>query len=147
MADSATTSSAKSPRIFTRILWMLRPHWGTIILAVVLLLMSLPAELFPGLVWMYVTDDLILKKPTTSVELLGRLFSFNGRILGEIHLLISSIVWMFAVYLFAEVFGTLSTYLMSVVAQKFTVTVRNQVYHKLVNARAWRIFNASDWAI
>jgi ABC-type multidrug transport system fused ATPase/permease subunit len=110
---------------------MLRPHWATIVLAVVLLLMSLPAELFPGLVWMYVTDELLVQRATRATFWLGKIFSFNGRIVDPIHLLISSIVWMFAVYLFAEVFGTFSSYLMSVVAQKFTLTVRNQVYHKL----------------
>ena len=110
---------------------MLRPHWGTIALAVVLLLMSLPAELVPGLAWMYVTDELILVHSTRSSSWLGQLFSLHGLITGKIHLLFSAITWMFAIYLFSELFGTFSSYLMNVVAQKFTLTVRNEVYHKL----------------
>src|SRR4029078_3753957 len=50
---------------------------------------------------------------------------------GKLALLFWSIGWMFFIYLIAETFGTLSTYLMSIVAQKFTRTVRNQGYHKL----------------
>jgi ABC-type multidrug transport system fused ATPase/permease subunit len=127
----APAPSIPSTRIFRRLLYMLRPDWGTIALAVVLLLLSLPAELFPGLAWMYVTDELILGRATRSSSLLGVLFSFHGLITGKLHLLFSAITWMFAIYLFAEAFGTISAYLMNVVAQKFTFTVRNQVYHKL----------------
>ena len=124
-------SANSSTRTFGRLLRMLRPHWGTIALAVILLLLSLPAELFPGLSWMYVTDELILVRSTRASSFLGRLFSFNGLITNKIHLLFSTVTWMFAVYLIAESFGTLSAYLMNIVAQKFTLTMRNQVYHKL----------------
>src|SRR5207247_480227 len=120
-----------SRRIFRRLLLRLRPHWGSIALAVVLLLLSSPAELFPGMTWMYVTDQLILNDHTRAVWILHRLFSFNGLLTGKIHLLFSAICWMFVSYVSSEVFGTLSTYLMSIVAQKFTRTMRNQVYHKL----------------
>ena len=130
MSDGAPTPPT-SPHVFSRLLMMLRPHWGTIALAVVLLLMSLPAELFPGLAWMYVTDELILVHSTRSSSWLGQLFSLHGLITGKIHLLFSAITWMFAIYLFSELFGTFSSYLMNVVAQKFTLTVRNEVYHKL----------------
>src|SRR3954451_23447828 len=130
MSESSPPATP-STRIFTRLLGMIRGQWITIILAVILLLLSLPAELFPGLTWMYVTDELILHKPTRFSDWLGMLFSFNGRITTPIHLLFSSLGWMFAIYLIAESFGTLSTYLMSVVAQKFTLDIRNRVYHKL----------------
>src|SRR5947207_2727747 len=103
MSDEPVKDQPKS-RIFLRLLLMLRPHWGTIALAVGLLLLSLPAELFPGLTWMYVTDELILGKPTRAASLLGRLYSFDGRITDHIHLLFSAICWMFAVYLIAESF-------------------------------------------
>jgi ABC-type multidrug transport system fused ATPase/permease subunit len=63
--------------------------------------------------------------------MLGRIFSFNGLLTAKLPLLFSAITWMFAIYLFSELFGTLSTYLMSVVAQRFTFSVRNDVYHKL----------------
>ena len=117
--------------MFRRILRLLRPQWGMIALAVLLLLMSLPAELFPGLTWLYVTDYLILDRHTRPVEILNHLFSFNDHISGKIQLLISSVSWMFGIYLTGELFGTLSTVLMSIAAQRFTLLVRNDVYHKL----------------
>jgi ABC-type multidrug transport system fused ATPase/permease subunit len=120
---------------------MLRPSWGWIAIAVVLLLLSLPAELFPGLAWMYATDKLLLTPHSGSAPVswfvllinswLGTLFSFNGLITNRIHLLFSVTVWMIVIYLLAESFGTISAYIMSIVAQKFTRTVRNDVYHKL----------------
>ena len=58
-------------RIFRRLLVMLRPQWGTIALAVICLLLSLPAELFPGLTWMYVTDRLILRHDTRATAWLA----------------------------------------------------------------------------
>jgi hypothetical protein len=72
-----------------------------------------------GLTWLYVTDRLILGKETRAVTILHHLFSFNGRITDRIHLLISSVGWMFAIYLFAELFGTLSTVLMSIVGAAY----------------------------
>ena len=135
----APAPSIPSTRIFRRLLYMLRPHWGTIALAVVLLLLSLPAELFPGLTWMYVTDELIITHKTAEPSwfirslrsCFGEMFSLHGLITGRLHLLFSAVTWMFAIYLLSEVFGTLSAYLMNIVAQKFMLTVRNEVYHKL----------------
>jgi ABC-type multidrug transport system fused ATPase/permease subunit len=124
-------SVPKSKGIFRRLLYMLRPHWATIGLAVVLLLCSLPGELFPGLTWMYVTDALISGQDSNATRLMGKVVSFNGLISGKFSLLLSAVVWMLCVYVFAETFSTLSTYLMSVVAQRFTRTVRNRVYDKL----------------
>jgi ABC-type multidrug transport system fused ATPase/permease subunit len=131
-ASSAADNHRQPPqRFFRRIAKLLRPHWAMITLAITLLLLSLPAELFPGLTWLYVTDRLILGKETQPVTILHHLFSFNGRITDRIHLLVSSVAWMFGIYLIAELFGTLSTVLMSIVAQRFTLTMRNAVYHKL----------------
>src|SRR4051794_20303529 len=95
-------------RIFRRLLLMLRPQWPRIAVAIVLLMFSLPAELFPGLTWMYVTDGLILDKPTRATQILHTFFSFNGHVTGKFALLLSSVSWMLGVYLFAETFGTLS---------------------------------------
>jgi ABC-type multidrug transport system fused ATPase/permease subunit len=121
----------KSKGIFRRLLQMLRPHWGTIALAVVLLLLSLPGELFPGMTWMYVTDALITGNDSTATRWMGKLVSFDGLITGKFQLLFSAVAWMLAIYVFAETFSTTSTYLMSVVAQRFTRSVRKRVYDKL----------------
>jgi ABC-type multidrug transport system fused ATPase/permease subunit len=130
---SAMTDVISAPKdaVFKRVLRLLRADYPTIALAVICLLLSLPAELFPGLTWMYVTDALVLEKPTRFSEVLGWLFSFNGRITDKLHLLFSSVAWMLAIYVFAETFETLATYLMSIVAQNFTLMMRNRVYEKL----------------
>ena len=139
--------AAASPgQILARLLRMLRPHWARISIAVVLLLLSLPAELFPGLAWMYVTDALIIGKPTRSSYLLGKLFSFDGLITGKIHLLFSTTLWMMAVYLLAESCGTISAYLMNIVAQRFT-RARATRFITSFSRKAWHIFKGSVSAI
>jgi hypothetical protein len=71
--------------VFPRLMRMLRPQWGAIALAVVFLLLSLPAELFPGLTWMYVTDELILRQPTRATRILHTLFSLGGHLSNRFH--------------------------------------------------------------
>lgn len=110
---------------------MLRPQATVIAIALVLLLLSMPGELFPGLIWMYVTDKLITQKPTGWSELLHHLVSFNGALTGWKQLLFSAVGWLFGVYLLAEAMGTISSNLMNRVAQRFILTLRNRVYRKL----------------
>jgi ABC-type multidrug transport system fused ATPase/permease subunit len=129
MSDPVTDSANR--HVFRRLLRLLRPQWGATALAVVFLLLSLPAELFPGLTWMYVTDKLVLGNDTKSTAWLHTLFSFDGRVSNKFHLLYSALTWMFLIYLFAETFETLSNFVMNVVAQRFTLKLRNQVYQKL----------------
>jgi len=113
-----------------RLLRMLRPHW-LMIGTGLLLLLSTPCELFPALVWKYVTDDLILAGHYRSTPVLSTLISLSGSIHGKIALLASAMVWLFVVYLIGEAMGTISTNLMNRVAQKFILYLRNRVYHKL----------------
>src|SRR5438876_165796 len=105
MTQPSPQTTVSSRGIFRRLLLMLRPHWGSIALAVVLLLLSSPAELFPGMTWMYVTDQLILNDHTKAVAILHRLFSFDGLLTGKIHLLFSAICWMFVVYFLLRIFN------------------------------------------
>ena len=125
------SSPAWNRPVFTRLLKLLRPYWGLIVLGLVLLVLSVPGELFPALVWKYVTDDLILHGHSRPTPILPGLFSLGGRITHPVHLLFSSIVWLFLIYESGEVFGTLSTNVMNRIAQRFIFTLRNQVYHKL----------------
>ena len=46
-------------------------------------------------------------------------------------LLVSAVTWLFVVYLIGEVLGTLDTWILNRVAQKFILGFRNRVYHKL----------------
>ncbi|HEX8912535.1 MAG TPA: ABC transporter ATP-binding protein [Humisphaera sp.] len=126
----ATAAPAKSdPRVFRRLLLLLRPHWPMIGLGIFLLLLSTPCELFPAIVWRYVTDDVVLGHHTS--PRLGWLFSLGGAITGAFPLLFASVVWLLVVYLLGEVLGTLNTWLLSRVAQRFMLGFRNRVYRKL----------------
>ena len=108
---------------------MLRPYRGTIAIGLVALLLSVPCELFPAMVWMYVTDQLIQEKSTSAV--LHGLISFKGAIVGKFALLGSAVAWLLIIYLIGEVFQTLQQNLLNRVAQRFIFHLRNQVYHKL----------------
>jgi len=130
-ADDPSKPTEPASRVFRRLLSMLRPQAGVIAIALVLLLLSMPGELFPGLIWMYVTDKLITQKSTAWADLLHHLISFNGALVGWKQLLLSAVGWLFGVYLLAETMGTISSNLMNRVAQRFILSLRNRVYRKL----------------
>jgi subfamily B ATP-binding cassette protein MsbA len=46
-------------------------------------------------------------------------------------MLVSSICWLLIIYLFGELLGTLDTYILTRVAQRFMLGFRNRVYRKL----------------
>jgi ABC-type multidrug transport system fused ATPase/permease subunit len=127
----SNVSKDPSSRIFFRLVKLLRPYYPMIGIGLVLLVLSTPCELFPALVWKYVTDDLILAGHYRPTPILVPLFSLFGAIHGKLALLLSAMVWLFVVYALGEVMGTISTNLMNRVAQKFILVFRNRVYHKL----------------
>src|SRR4051812_25741819 len=129
MSDKAAEPSSDSSRVFVRLLTLLRPYWGWIALGVLLLLLSAPCELFPAIVWKFVTDDVVLAKQS-SPRLLY-LFSFGGHLHGPYQLLISSVGWLLTIYLLGEVLGTSTTWILSRVAQRFMLGFRNRIYRKL----------------
>jgi len=126
-----TPRKSKSSRVFVRLLAMLRPYWLMIGMGLLLLLLSVPGELFPALVWKYVTDDLILRGHSHPTPVLATWFSLGGHLRSSLALLGSSLIWLFVIYESGEVFGTLSTNVMNRIAQKFILGLRNRVYHKL----------------
>ena len=130
-ADSATSAApaATTTAVFFRLLRLLGPHKKAIGLGLLLLILSSPAELFPAMVWRYVTDDIVLEKQTS--PFMKSWFGFGGMISTRYGLLISSMVWLFFIYLFGEVLGTLESWLLNRVTQKFMLTFRNEVYRKL----------------
>jgi ABC-type multidrug transport system fused ATPase/permease subunit len=127
MSEEVVKTDTKG--VFSRLMRMLRPHYGAIFLGLVLLILSGPCEIFPGLVWKFVIDDIVTQKSHT--PFFHPWFSFGGRIGDRMTLLASSICWMFAVYLAGEILQTIQQNLMNRVAQKFIFTLRNRVYHKL----------------
>jgi ABC-type multidrug transport system fused ATPase/permease subunit len=125
---------APEQRIFRRLFAMLRPRRGRIILALVLLIGSMPGELFPAFIWKYVTDTLILHhqgETTYLDQLVVRMISLWGHVHGRFALLIWSLVWLFGIYLLSTAAGTLCTVILQRVAQWFVFITRNRVYHKL----------------
>jgi ABC-type multidrug transport system fused ATPase/permease subunit len=127
--SEAAPPTPPSARVFVRLLKLLRPYWGRIALGIFLLLLSTPCELFPGIVWRYVTDDVVLQKNTTPS--LTSLFTFGGAVEGRYALLVSAVAWLLGIYLIGEAFGTACTWILSRVAQQFMLGFRNQVYRKL----------------
>jgi ABC-type multidrug transport system fused ATPase/permease subunit len=130
-AEEEPTPADSNSAVFRRLLRLLRPYRGRIILALILLILSTPGELFPAVVWGFVTDDVALKNKTFFLPLVRQLISFGEHVQGRFALLISSVVWLLVVYILAEVLGTLDTWILNCVAQKFTFEFRNTVYEKL----------------
>jgi ATP-binding cassette, subfamily B, bacterial len=120
-----------SSQIFLRLFRLLKPYRGRIAIALTLLLLSMPGELFPGIIWMYVVDRLAQHEHTRWTEIVHPLISFGGRLATWQPLLLSAISWLLGVYLLAETFGTVSSNVMQRVAQRFILGLRNRVYHKL----------------
>jgi ATP-binding cassette, subfamily B, bacterial len=122
---------AKGGPVFVRLWRLLGPWRWWVALGVALLIVSMPADLFPALIWKYVTDDLILKWHGKSTPILSTLVSLDGRLSRPLHLLLSAAVWLTVVYLIGEALETLSGYIMNRIAQQFIRTLRNRVYQKL----------------
>lgn len=137
MAEEVVKVDTKG--VFPRLLRMLKPHYSKIGLGLFLLILSGPCEIFPGLVWKFVADDVVPLKEwlnlpgreTHHTPVFWTWFTLGGRITSPKALLASSIVWLFLVYLLGEILQTIQQNLMNRVAQKFIFNLRNRVYHKL----------------
>jgi ABC-type multidrug transport system fused ATPase/permease subunit len=119
----------RDPRIFRRLLGLLSPWRGAIVLSIILLIVGGICELFPAFVWKYVADDVATNRPSS--PMVAFLASFNGRIHNPYLLILSAVTWLLVIYVIGELFGTIETNLLNRVAQKFILKIRNQVYHKL----------------
>src|SRR5258708_38278838 len=99
-----SAAGGKSSRVFLRLLRMLRPHFRIIALGMLFLLLSVPGELFPALVWKYVTDDLLLSGHSPPTPILPPWLSLVRRIASKYQLLWISLVWLFVLYECSEAF-------------------------------------------
>jgi ABC-type multidrug transport system fused ATPase/permease subunit len=138
VAQGSDYQTPKTVDAFKRLVLMLRPWWWVIGVALVLLLASMPCDLFPAFVWQYVTDDLVLtgvSHPTGFHAIVERflqwMMSLDGALGSKLHLLISATLWLTVVYVLGELLGTVSTVLMQRVAQRFIYVLRNRMYHKI----------------
>jgi len=127
MADESAT------HVFKRLTRMLRPEWRSIGWGLLLLIVSMPGELFPAFAWMYVVDGIILQNPEEAfaVRVMHQIVSFGGAIEGPYHLLMATLVWMLGVYVVFEAMETISSNIMQRVAERFIRDLRQRVYHKL----------------
>jgi len=98
-------------------------------LGLLLLVLSTPCELFPAIVWRYVIDEVVQGQHTS--PRLTWWFSLGGRLHGPYAMLAASVAWLVVIYVLGEVLGTLCTWILNRVAQRFMLTFRNRVYHKL----------------
>lgn len=128
-SDGKATAPHHDDPVFRRLLGLLRPWRGTILLSVALLLAGGLCEIFPAFVWKYVADDVAMQNPSS--PMVSWMASFGGRVNDPYLLVLSAVFWLLGIYIVGEVFGTLETNLLSRVAQKFILRLRNQVYHKL----------------
>src|SRR4029078_12529210 len=81
-----------SAGVFRRLLGMLRPWRGTVILSVALLLAGGILELFPAFVWKDVADDLATNRPSS--PMVSWMASLGGRIANPYFLLLSAVTWL-----------------------------------------------------
>src|SRR5687768_18232809 len=79
-ADVAAENRAPRSRVFLRLLRLLRPHWPMLALGLFLLVLATPCELFPAIVWRYVTDEVVLGYGTS--QRLTWWFSLGGTLHG-----------------------------------------------------------------
>src|SRR5262245_20805037 len=104
-------------------------------------MLAAPCELFPGLAWLYVVDDVIVPHlPAGALPqfgsghrtpVLAQIISLGGTLHGWKQLLASALIVLFLVYAVGEALSTLSSWVMQRVAQRFILELRNTVYHKL----------------
>src|SRR5688500_11728798 len=114
-----TPAHLPAGQVFRRLLLLLRPQWNMIGLGLLLLLLSMPAELFPAFVWMYVADGLVMHADNRGVRAMQALCSLGGRIEGWQKLLVSALLWLTVVYAIGETLSTFSSWIMQRVAQRF----------------------------
>src|SRR6266550_1828155 len=95
-ADSTPSPKSGDPRIFRRLLSLLTPWRGAIVLSIVLLIAGGICELFPAFVWKYVADDVATSRPSS--PMVAFLASFNGRIHNPYMLILSAVTWLLIIY-------------------------------------------------
>ena len=117
-------------RTFRRLVGLLQPWWGWIALATLFVVVAAPCELFPAVVWRFVTDVVVLRDTRRSGWML-RWFSLGGRLHAPAAVLLSSVSWLFVVYLLGQALETAESYILNRVAQRFILGFRNDVYAKL----------------
>ena len=142
-APAAAPAHPPDDRTFRRLIGLLRPWWGWIAVSTAFVVIAAPSELFPAVVWGYVTDVVVLNHPSKFAALTPW-FSFGGRLRTPPQLLLSSVSWLFVVYLFGQVLESLEGYILNRVAERFILGFRNDVYGKAAGAESGLPATAAD---
>ena len=116
-------------KILGRMLRLLLPYKMRFAASSLLLILSVPGELVPGFIAIYIVDHIIMGGDTFAW--LDSAFSLWGRLSGPYWLLFSACVWMVVVYLTCVVFDALGSNLMERTCQRFIVDLRQNVYDKI----------------
>jgi ABC-type multidrug transport system fused ATPase/permease subunit len=122
-------AGAPSRSVFRRLLSLLRPWRGTILLCIFMLTLGGLCEIFPAFVWKYVADDVAMKRPSS--PMVAWLASFGGRVSNSYALIFWAVCWLLFIYIIGEILTTVQNNILSRITQKFILRLRTQVYHKL----------------
>lgn len=123
--------------VLRRLFGLLRPQKGLVGGGLALLLLSVPCELVPGAVALYLVDDLIIPATTGEGDIgqahawLHAVVSFGGRLSGWPALLASVLAWMGLFAVLGTALKAASTNLMERAAHKLVYRLRNDLYNKL----------------
>jgi ABC-type multidrug transport system fused ATPase/permease subunit len=117
--------------VFRRLLGLLRPWRGTILICILMLLAGGLCEIFPAFVWKYVADDVATRRPSS--PMVAAMASFGGRVTNPYALVFWAVVWLLLVYIVGEVLTTVQNNVLSRITQKLIFNLRAQVYQKLQN--------------
>ncbi|MBI3828576.1 MAG: ABC transporter ATP-binding protein [Planctomycetes bacterium] len=104
--------------MLSRLLGMLKPHKGRLILGGILLLVATPLSLFHPIVWKYIVDDVLLN---TDLPDVSSKFAKLWPALGV----------MMAVHYLGSLLSAARTHLLGVVGQQFVADLRARLHAKL----------------
>ncbi|MFW6058610.1 MAG: ABC transporter ATP-binding protein [Phycisphaeraceae bacterium] len=112
---------------FLRLLRYLRPYWARLLLAGSCLVLSMPAQLFHPLVWMFVVDEALLADEPMFATLVG-----GSDTQHRLMLIAAAVGVMFAVQLLGTALGGARTYFLGQVGQRFILDLRHDLFGRLL---------------
>jgi ATP-binding cassette, subfamily B, bacterial len=115
--------------VVKRILTLAAPYKWKMAIAICLMIASIPGELLPGLVAIYLVDHVIGGQ--TSMAWLDPFFSMGGLFQSKMGLLMSACMVMVVLYTMTVVLDSLGSNLLERTAQRFIFDTRQIVYDKL----------------
>ncbi|MBI5832221.1 MAG: ABC transporter ATP-binding protein [Armatimonadetes bacterium] len=103
-----------------RLLGLMKPYRRYLLIGLVALVLSTPAQLFHPLVWKFIIDDVVTKH--------------------QPHLLVPALLVMFGVHLVGAALSAVRTYALGVGTQRLACDLRNQLYAR-VQAHSMQFFH------